>query len=351
MKSESTMLAHLNGGARLLNGFLRWEGTWGEFPMRFGLNAASTWEFCAQPELKLQLDEVSLKKALEQMRVKESRDGVPRMLIVPYLPPSLVEILKEEERTLAADLCGNGVLKTQAVLFCFSNYPNLFSRPTRTAQPFRGLSSQVAFVLLESPHWRNALSIMEHIRLRGGQLSRGQLSKTLAAYAAEDYIRNDGASGIRVQYPSYIMEQLQQQWKLPEPDDFSYWRLVENGKWTDIVSEAKVQGVRWCYDPKSSLRRYASIGESGHARIWTDSPHFFMRYMEKCNSPAFADFHLLGTSSPSAYFQNVADGDGQTWSSPILTWMACARGDARQQQVARDIYPKLLNFEYQKLIS
>ncbi len=351
MKSESAILAHLNAEGRLLNGFLRWDGPLDEFPVRFELNAASTWDFCALPELKFQLDDVSLKKTLEQMRTKESRDGISRILIAPYLSPSHVEILMAEERIFAADLCGNGVLKTNAVLVCFSNYPNVFSRPPRTAQPFRGLSSQVAFVLLESPHWQNALSIMERIRLRGGQLSRGQLSKTLAAYVADDYVRNDGSSGIRVRYPSYLMEQLQQQWKLPVSDDFSYWSLPEKGQWPDIIREARAQGVRWCFAPQSSLGRYASFAESGHARIWTDRPHFFMSCMKKCNSPAFADFHLLGTNSPLAYFQNVEDEDGQRWSSPILTWMACSRGDARQQQVARDIYPKLLNFGYTQLIS
>ncbi len=351
MKSKAAILAHLNMGGRLLNDFLRWDGAFGEFPVQFLLNAASTWEFCAQPELKLQLNEVSLRNTLEQMRERENRDGMPRMLIVPYLSPSLVEILTKEEKVFAADLCGNGVLKTNAVLFCFSNYPNLFPRPTRTAQPFRGLSSQVAFVLLEWPFWQNSLSIMERILLRGGQLSRGQLSKTLSAYVADNYIRNDGRFGFRVREPSYLMEQLLQQWKLPALDDCSYWRLTEKGQWPDIIKKATAQGIRWCYDPKSSLKRYASIGESGHARIWTDSPQFFMSFMEKCNSPAFADFHLSGTNSPLAYFQNVADENGQTWASPILTWMFCARGDARQQQAAQDIYAKLLNFGYAQLIS
>jgi hypothetical protein len=59
--------------------------------------------------------------------------------------------------------------------------------------------------------------------------------------------------------------------------------------------------------------------------------------------PNFADVELLETEEAGFYFGNEIDGKGDRWASRLQAWLELQSGDARQQDVAKDIRSQILS--------
>ena len=58
--------------------------------------------------------------------------------------------------------------------------------------------------------------------------------------------------------------------------------------------------------------------------------------------PNCADLELIETEEAGFYFGNEIDEKGDRWASRIQAWLELQSGDARQQDVAKDIREQIL---------
>lgn len=352
MIMEWTILNKLQDRNSLMDGKLLWDSSLQEDPMNFHVPSASC-VFTAIPEIKSKLTSAFIDHFIELAKHREASGSTPQLLIVPYLSKPHLDHLDQGQYILAADLCGNGLLKKPPFYMRLSGNPNLFPSPTRVARPYSNTSAQAAMVLLEKKIWQGQRQILERMELRGGKMTKGQLSKVISSYQQDGVIRREGKSHMIVHNPGRLLDRLQQEWRQPEGEGPYHYRLPPNLHWKELIRKANDKKVKWCYSPEYSLRRYASFGEEGPIALWTNDPSFFWEHgkLEKVNSPAFSQLNLTFISSPLAFFQTEKSSDGSIWSGPVMTWIQASRGDARQQETARQLYTDLVNFRYPQLIN
>ncbi len=349
MRTKAEILVYLQTRNSLLNGSLCWEGELSERPMIFDVKDAGA-PVMASPKIASLVSPAFVSDLLSSMKRSEEEKGVPCLLIASYFSPAVMDALNAaSERILAADLCGNGLIKTERCFICISHFANQFPSRPAEAQAFKGASAQVGMALLEARSWKNQKSIMESLVARGGALSQSQLSKTLRAYETAEIVHRRKGEGITVLQPAHLLERLRQNWQPATPYGVTYRRFRADSGWDELRSAAVENQIRWCYSPAAALRRYASCGESGPREIWTAHPDFFRQFTEPSLSPALADLCVAQVFDPLAYFQLQQDADGESWSGPVPTWIVASRGDARQKEIAQQIYRRLVQFEYKQL--
>ncbi len=351
MKPEKLIVLYLRSVRCLLNGRLWWDGELAEVPMQFYLGHSGL-SFRALPVIKSSLTAGVYRHMMDILQNTEKETETPAMLIVPSLSAAMIEKLdSENERILAVDVRGNGIIKLGTIYVCVSCHAGRNTEPSRAVRAFKGLSSQVAMVLLESRQWPKHEDILQRIQERGGQLSQPQLSKTIHAYQEMDIIRYQRGQGVFVLHPSYLLEHLLHEWDTPKVIRATYMRLRSGITWEQVMLDARKQGINWCYSPEASLHRYAVYEESGAGEIWTASPDFFETYMEEAMSPAFARYKLCLIPDSLAYFQNCVDASGERWSGPVAACIEATRGDARQRATADEVYQRLVKYDYKALIN
>ncbi|MEG0025214.1 MAG: hypothetical protein RR719_07720 [Akkermansia sp.] len=335
----------------LMEGKLLWNLPFNDSPMEFRVPDAS-YTFIAIPEVKEKLTPLDMDKLIEMARQEQDNSAFPRLLIVPYLSKSLLERLDRAPRILAADLCGNGILKQSPFYMYISGKSNQFPSPTRVSRPYSKTSALAAMTLLEQKLWQGQQQILERIELRGGKMVKSQLSKLISSYEQDGVIRRKGRSEIIVYNPGRLLDKLHQEWQEPELLDQHDYRFPSDVNWEAIMKNADEKKVKWCFAPQYSLRRYAYLGEGRPMFIWTDNPAFFLEKarLEKTNSPAFSLLNLSFVPSPLGFFQTVKSTDHSVWAGPVMSWIQASRGDARQQETAEQLYADLVNFGYTKLI-
>lgn len=352
MNTEWTALNPLQDRKSLMEGKLLWDSPLNEVSMDFRVPSVP-YAFTAIPDIKSKISSAFIDHFIETARQRQEHGSTPVLLIVPYLSKSHLDHLDQGECILAADLCGNGLLKKPPFYMHFSGNPNLFPSPTRVARPYSNTSAQAAMVLLEKKIWLGQQQILERMKLRGGKMAKGQLSRVISSYEQDGVIRREGKSHIIVHNPGRLLDRLQQEWRVPEEKGPYHYRLTMGLHWKELMMKANEKKVKWCYSPEYSLRRYASFGEEGPIALWTEDPAFFGKYgkMERVNSPAFSQLSLTFINSPLAFFQTEEASDRSIWSGPVITWIQASRGDARQQETARQLYTDLVNFRYPQLIN
>ena len=351
MNTEWTALNPLLDRKSLMEGKLLWDSSLNEVPMDFRVPSVP-YAFTAIPEIKSKISSAFIDHFIETAWQRQAHGSTPVLLIVPYLSKPHLDHLDQGKYILAADLCGNGLLKKPPFYMRLSGNPNLFPSPTRVARPYSNTSAQAAMVLLEKKLWQGQQQILERMELRGGKMAKGQLSKVISSYQQDGVIRREGKTDIIVHNPGRLLDRLQQEWRQPEGGGPDHYRLPPDLHWKELIMKANEKKVKWCYSPEYSLRRYASFGEEGPIVLWTEDPAFFWEYgkTEAVNSPAFSQLSLTFINSPLAFFQTEEASDGSIWSGPVMTWIQSSRGDARQQETARRLYTDLVNFRYPQLI-
>ena len=342
-------LQHKNS---LMEGKLVWDSSLDEVPMKFSVPSVP-YVFTAIPEIKSKFTPLDIDKFIEMARHRKDSGSFSHFLIVPYLSKSHLDLLDQEPCILAADLCGNGLIKQPSFYMRLSGNPNQFPSPTRVPRPYSNTSARAAMVLVEEKLWPAQQQILERIELRGGRMTKGQLSRLITSYEQDGAIRREGRSNVIVHNPGRLLDRLHQEWKQPEGEGPYNYRLPSELNWRELIIKANEHRVKWCYAPEYSLRRYASFGEGGPMILWTEDPAFFWEYgkMEAVSSPAFSQLELSFISSPLAFFQAEKAFDGSIWSGPVMTWIQASRGDARQQETAQQLYTDLVNFRYSKLLN
>lgn len=270
------------------------------------------------------------------------------MIVVPYLSE---ERLTELERAQVSgiDLCGNGVVTIPGRLLIYrtgneNRYPS--SRPV--SNPFLGKSGIVGRVFLSVEHSvvldRNESTalgeIHEAIRKGGVAISLSQVSKTVSALVEERILGSRGRA-IYILDPDRLMAGLAAAWKRHSGSRI-HCRLAGGRAALSRLNEEA--GLDWAITGESSVVRHAAFTQGGPLEVAVSNRKAALRLLEASieTVPSFADITLLESDEPAYYFDNDVDEGGLRWASLLQTWVELGKGDARQQDAARDLYRKLL---------
>ena len=311
-------------------------------------------------EIKSQNTPRIIHQAIAQIQAYARERNDPEvfpMIVVPYLSEERLAEL-EEAGVSGIDLCGNGIVTIPGRIFVYrtgkeNQYPA--SRPV--SNPFQGKSGVVGRMLLnyeyatvldadenrvrETGRRTTALAeIREGIMERGVDISLAQVSKAISALVEERILGKQGRA-IYVLDPDRLMAELASTWKKYAGNRI-YCRLADSP--ADLTRLNEDPELDWAVTGESSVSRYAAFGQGGPLEIAVSNRKKALELLDARieSVPSFANVALLESDEPAYYFDNEVDEKSIRWASLLQTWIELRKGDARQQDAARDLYRKLL---------
>lgn len=290
-------------------------------------------------ETKRQNTPLALRAAMDQARRNATRGDLP-MVMVPYLSPQALAEL-EAAGVSGVDLCGNGLVIVPGRLYVQrSGQPNGFPQSRPLNNPYRGRSAMVARMLLAKPAWLSLNALAAAIREAGCDLSLPQASKAVRALADDLVVEKDGR-GIRQIAPLALLDNLGAAWRKPMYSARFALRLSPGH---DLAKALSADGnLNWAVTGASSVQRYATFAQGGPRQIAVSDLANALALLGGTVEPVanFADVELVETDEPGFFFMNEIDDGGLRWASKTQTWLELRAGDARQRQVADELYGQL----------
>lgn len=265
------------------------------------------------------------------------------MIYVPYLSPESLALL-EKEQVSGIDLCGNGLIRIPGRLFILrTGQPNLYPDTRPVSNPYVGRSAMVARMLVSRLHFDSLNQLHEEIGKAGVDLSLSQVSKAVQTLKEQKQVTMSRAQGIRVEHPLELLEQLGREWRVP-PIYHSKTLVLPGEVFEQLAKLNQAPDLKWSVARTSSLNRYTTFGQGGPLQVMVSDLSRAADLVQGQEEivPSFADVQLLETDEPAYFFQNETDENGMRWASRLQTWIENRRGDARQQDAARDLKEQLL---------
>jgi hypothetical protein len=294
-------------------------------------------------ETKRQNTPLALRAAMDQARRNATRGDFP-MIVVPYLSPQALAEL-ETAGVSGVDLCGNGLVIVPGRLYVQrSGQPNRFPQSRPLNNPYRGRSAMVARMLLAKASWPSLNALVAAIRAAGCDLSLPQTSKAIRALSDDLVVEKEGR-GIRQIAPLTLLDNLGAAWRKPVFTARQWLRLSPGQDLAKALSAAA--DLNWAISGTSSVLRYAAFAQGGPRQIVVSDLARAQAILGGTPEPvtSFADVELVETGEPGFFFMNEIDDTGLRWAGKIQTWLELRAGDARQRQVAEDLYGQLARGE------
>lgn len=279
---------------------------------------------------------------LAMMQARQAAKGGDfPMIQVPFLPPERLDEL-EREGVSGVDLCGNGIVIVPGRLCVVrSGAPNKYPDSRPLNNPYRGRSAMVARMLLERPKWASLSQLADAVRSAGADLSLPQVSKAVQAME-EDLILAKLTREITLKEPLRLLDVLGREWRGPRIRARQALRVSSVREVAPALSSNP--RLQWAFTGESSAVRYAMSSQGGPRKIAVSSLPLALTLLEGEPEfvPNFADVELIETEEAGFFFSNEVDGNGDRWSSRLQAWLELQSGDARQQDVAKDIREQIL---------
>jgi len=200
----------------------------------------------------------------------------------------------------------------------------------------------VARVLLLERQFQTVGDVLASIKLRGGSLTLGTVSKALKRLEADLAISRPSRNVVRVLQPDVLLEGLLGAYQPPKVQGI--WL----GKVSLPASEllARLRGIAGTSGGlvrtgESSASEYAVwAGEPIVACYCRETPATLIERLgaEADETLAFPNLRLTQTEDQRVYF----DARSSWIASPIQAWLEMASGDKRQKQTAEQIYNGIL---------
>jgi len=171
------------------------------------------------------------------------------------------------------------------------------------------------------------------------KISLAQVSKAVAALQQERILGSRGRA-LYLLDPDKLMEQLLASWK-PEVKKRVYLRLP------DIDSSLRRLNLDseldWAVTGVSSVKYYTNLAQGGALKIAVSDLPTALKLLDgkEEDIPNFADVELIESSEPAYYHANKVD-NGIRWANQLQVWLELSKGDARQQDVAREIRNQII---------
>lgn len=263
------------------------------------------------------------------------------MIQVPFLSQEKLEEL-EKAFVSGVDLCGNGIVIVPGRLCVVrSGAPNRYPGSRPLNNPFRGKSAMVARILLERPQWKTLSELADAVRAAGAELSLPQVSKAVQAMR-EDLILTKDTREITLKEPLRLLDHLGREWR-PKVRAKQALRLNPGQTLASVLSSDPT--LKWAFIGETSAVRYATFSQGGPKKLAVSNLPRAQKLLDAKPEtvPSFSDVELIETEEAGFYFANEVDEKGGRWASRIQAWLELQAGDARQQDVAKDLRAQILS--------
>jgi len=255
-----------------------------------------------------------------------------RLLIVPYLSKTIVEML-ERENLSGLDLNGNYLIQSPEMAAIRLDRENRFPESQPIKKIFSGNSSLVGRLLLSSQRSFDSVNkVCSAIRDLGGSLSLSTVSKVLKGLENELVIEKSRAGIVLIQ-PDKLIQRLEEDYRPPKVIATMQIKINSLQDFGKIVTPP----VRWILSGESSTERYTVTTPGEISTIYTTD----LGNLERYENERFYNVVLKQTFDSFPYF-DARKRDRLPWSSPIQCYLELSKLDKRERELAGNVRQTIL---------
>lgn len=263
------------------------------------------------------------------------------LIVAPYLSDRVMKMLLDQ-RISGIDLSGNVQLIVAGQLF-FSRLgrQNQFPSNDPIKNVYRWSSSLVPRVFFSKPRYTSVSDLHMEIRVRGGTISLGTVSKALKTMEGDLFISR--GSGISLIDPDGLLQRLKDSFAL-KSETRRKGRVENVDEFTaHIAAKCAMSGVLYCLDRPA---RYAvSPAAELMTRVYVENARIALNETAFEPDDEFPNVELIETSDPSIYFDRRSEG-GSLFASPIQSYLGLMRTGDSDRQMEEQIRAELLADAY-----
>ena len=272
-------------------------------------------------------------------RIKNAQGRADRnfLLIVPYLSPTIVELLNQEGVS-GIDLSGNYLLKTPEILAVRLDQKNRFPESQPIKNIFAGSSSIVGRLFLAAgKRFESVSEVYSSIEALGGSLSLSAVSKVLKGLQ-DELIIEKGPTGITLLQPDKLLQKLETGYRPPKISSALKLRLPGEGIEAVVaLNTAMASPARWVLSGESSGLRYAIMADTSVFKVYVTDCKPLLQYQNE----QFYNVLAQQTEDSFPYFDAQAER-GRVWASPIQCYLELSKLDKREREIAATVREAIL---------
>ena len=262
------------------------------------------------------------------------------LLIVPYLSPSIVELLNREKAN-GIDLNGNYLIQAQDMIAMRLDQKNRFPESQPIKNVFAGGSSLVGRLFLAADRrFQSVNEVFSGIKSLGGELSLSAVSKVLKGLE-DELIIEKGPAGIALLQPDKLLQKLAENYRQPRISGSVKLKIPGISGQTDLKMTDELGGIfrgfRWIVSGESSARRYAVMADASVLKIYLTDYASLLKYQDD----RFYNVLAQKTDAAFPYF-DAREDKGLRWSSPVQCWLELSKLDKREREIADGVREVIL---------
>lgn len=271
------------------------------------------------------------------MKGKEIKRYLPT-LIVPYLNPSVIDLLKLN-RISGLDLNGNYYIVTDDIIAIRLDQKNEYKESVPIKNIYGRSSSLVGrFLLRENKTYQKVSDIYNGIKELSGEIALSTVSKVLTGLEEQLIITKDN-SEIRLIQPNKLLSNLKMNYSNPGVYKILRVKLPESMIEAKELLNKYFLG-NWIWAGETSAAKYASTTSTKEFTVYCkgiDIPEEFMlNYVDirfyNCT------YLLLPKSEEYVFFDSQEE-----YASRLQTYLELSQLDKREKEIAQDIEKDILN--------
>ena len=291
-------------------------------------------------EIKTRTAPKIIEEALWRIRRVAAGAGSNFLLVVPYLSPTIVELLNRE-KVNGIDLNGNYLIQVPDMIAIRLDQKNRFPESQPIKNIFTGSSSLVGRLFLAAERrFQSGNEVLAGIQGLGGTLSQSAVSKVLKGLE-EELIIEKGPGGISLLQPEKLLQKLGENYRQPKISTSLKLKLPgisdSTGlRMTDELASA-LKGGRWVISGESSARRYAVMADVSVLKLYITNDASLLKYQDD----RFCNVLAQKTDAAFPYF-DAREDNGLRWASPVQCWLELSRLDKREREIADGVREVIL---------
>jgi hypothetical protein len=288
-----------------------------------------------------------LKLAQTYIRAIAEQQGMPPLIIVPYLSEEALRELEENDIS-GIDLCGNGVLIAPEFRIWRTGYPNQYKDTRPIRNPYRGDSSIFARCFLLRPSFDSLSALQEFAQERTfgayqhdaiHSLALSTASKVVQALVDEMIVAKQG-NAINLKDPRRLLLLLRRGVsKTNRPALLGKTSLNVEQIWERLADAANIRSVA---TGMASAGHYRVLSGVDALSLYVDDLDGVRDLLEIRATRAFSNLQIFEERKQSVYFDARSEGNIR-WASPIQTWQELTMAGPREQEAAEELERLLLN--------
>jgi len=291
-------------------------------------------------EVKTRTAPKMIEEALWRVKNTAVSAGSNFLLIVPYLSPSIVELLNREKAN-GIDLNGNYLIQAQDMIAMRLDQKNRFPESQPIKNVFAGESSLVGRLFLSADRrFQSVNEVLSGIKSLGGGLSQSAVSKVLKGLE-DELIIEKGPDGIALLQPEKLLRKLGENYRQPRISGSVKLKLPGISAKADLKMTDELRGIlrggRWIISGESSAQRYAVMADASVLKIYLTDNTSLLKHQDD------RFYNVLAQTTDAAFpYFDAREDKGLRWSSPVQCWLELSKLDKREREIADGVREVIL---------